>query len=384
MQHALGELILERIPVQPKQPLRAWDAADELVLAHLLDEPVDDGARVLIVNDTFGALTCSLRHLDPHTVIESAAGRQATQTNLAGNGLPAIDLYSSTELGAGPLAEPYDVVIIKIPKATSHLVDLLHRIRPLMNRNTRVVGASMVKHLHGSAIDTFDTLVGPTQTSLANKKARLVHATVDELLDVGENPWPVQWSAFGAKLINHGGGFSPSSIDIGTSALLEGVTDFAAVLGPDARQEVRAVDLGCGNGVVGLRMARDLTASGTSATIEAIDDSLLAIDATRRSWSLNDTSAQLVTHHHHRMVEVLDPGSVDLVVVNPPFHNDRVIGDHTAWSMFTDAHRVLRPGAPLVVVGNRHLGYHAKLKKIFGAVDSISSNAKFVVHLARR
>lgn len=384
MQHALGELSLQRIPQQPKQPLRAWDAADELVLAHLVDEPVDDRARVLIVNDAFGALTCSLRHVNPDTVNESAAGREATLTNLAANGLPTVELYSSTELGAGPVAGPYDVVIIKIPKATAHLVDLLHRLRPLVTHNTRVIGASMVKHLRGSSIDMFGTIVGPTRTSLAKKKARLVHASVDESLEVGENPWPAQWSAFGSKLINHGGGFSPSSIDIGTSALLDGVADFATVLASDAPHEVRAVDLGCGNGVVGLRMARDLTASGRSTTVEAIDDSLLAIDATRSSWSANVVSAQLATHHHHRMIEVLDPGSVDLVAVNPPFHNDRVIGDHTAWSMFTDAHRVLRPGAPLVVVGNRHLGYHAKLNKIFGAVETVHSNAKFVVHLTRR
>ena len=47
--------------------------------------------------------------------------------------------------------------------------------------------------------------------------------------------------------------------------------------------------------------------------------------------------------------------------------------------MFVDAHKVLRPGGHLVVVGNRHLAHHAKLKKIFGGVNNLGSNAKFVV-----
>lgn len=376
---------LHRVPKQPKQPLRAWDAADELVLAHIADIGVESGATVLVVNDSFGALACGLHHLDPAVVNESAAGREATATNLSANDLDSIEMYSMLDLASGPLVTPFDVVIIKIPKSNSHLVDLLHRLRPLLHDETRVIGAAMVKHLRNSTLDTFSSLIGPTTTSLAKKKARLVFADVDVELVVGENPWPVEWTAHKGRLTNHGGGFSPNSLDIGTAALLDGVDDFAALLSDDVGPEVNAVDLGCGNGIVGLRLVRDLNAGEYDGCISAIDDSALAIDATERSWAASTTGAlQLVTHHHHRMVEVLDPGSTDIVVVNPPFHNDRVIGDHTAWSMFTDAHRVLRKGAPLVVVGNRHLAYHAKLKKIFGNVETISSSAKFVVLLARR
>jgi 16S rRNA (guanine1207-N2)-methyltransferase len=64
---------------------------------------------------------------------------------------------------------------------------------------------------------------------------------------------------------------------------------------------------------------------------------------------------------------------------NPPFHQQQAITDHIAWQMFCDAKRVLTNHGRLLVIGNRHLGYHAKLKRLFGNVSVIASNKKFVI-----
>lgn len=47
--------------------------------------------------------------------------------------------------------------------------------------------------------------------------------------------------------------------------------------------------------------------------------------------------------------------------------------------MFTGARRALRPGGELWVVGNRHLGYHVQLKRIFGNCELVVGNPKFVI-----
>jgi 16S rRNA (guanine1207-N2)-methyltransferase len=49
--------------------------------------------------------------------------------------------------------------------------------------------------------------------------------------------------------------------------------------------------------------------------------------------------------------------------------------------MFSEAQRVLGPGGELLVVGNQHLAYHAKLTRLFGKgrVDVVASDPKFVV-----
>ena len=52
--------------------------------------------------------------------------------------------------------------------------------------------------------------------------------------------------------------------------------------------------------------------------------------------------------------------------------------------MFTGARRALRPGGELWVVGNRHLGYHVTLRRIFGNSELVASDAKFVVLRAVR
>ncbi|EPJ35110.1 putative Ribosomal RNA large subunit methyltransferase G [Streptomyces afghaniensis 772] len=47
--------------------------------------------------------------------------------------------------------------------------------------------------------------------------------------------------------------------------------------------------------------------------------------------------------------------------------------------MFSGARRALRPGGELWVIGNRHLGYHVKLRKLFGNSRLVASDPKFVV-----
>jgi 16S rRNA (guanine1207-N2)-methyltransferase len=52
--------------------------------------------------------------------------------------------------------------------------------------------------------------------------------------------------------------------------------------------------------------------------------------------------------------------------------------------MFGTARAALRPGGELWVVGNRHLGYHVRLRRLFGRCDLVASDPKFVVLRAVR
>ena len=72
-------------------------------------------------------------------------------------------------------------------------------------------------------------------------------------------------------------------------------------------------------------------------------------------------------------------GSADRILCNPPFHQLQAITDHIAWQMFSDAHRVLPQGGELWIVGNRHLDYHNKLKRLFANAQVVASNSKFVI-----
>lgn len=73
-----------------------------------------------------------------------------------------------------------------------------------------------------------------------------------------------------------------------------------------------------------------------------------------------------------------------MVLCNPPFHQQQVVGDFLAWRMFTQARAALVTGGELWIVGNRHLGYHGKLKRLFRGVEQVAATPKFVVLRAIR
>jgi 16S rRNA (guanine1207-N2)-methyltransferase len=52
--------------------------------------------------------------------------------------------------------------------------------------------------------------------------------------------------------------------------------------------------------------------------------------------------------------------------------------------MFQQARQALASGGELWIVGNRHLGYHVKLKRLFERVEQVAATPKFVVLRARK
>ena len=76
--------------------------------------------------------------------------------------------------------------------------------------------------------------------------------------------------------------------------------------------------------------------------------------------------------------------SLDVVLCNPPFHQQQVVGDFLAWRMFQQARDALVVGGALYIVGNRHLGYHSKLARLFRGVEQVAATPKFVILKARK
>ena len=84
-QSPFAELDLHRIPTNNGQAnsLRAWDAADELMLNQLAQQQLPKAAsKLLIVNDNFGALSCSLSDYSPTNWNDSLISHLACQDNL--------------------------------------------------------------------------------------------------------------------------------------------------------------------------------------------------------------------------------------------------------------------------------------------------------------
>ncbi|MFD7579063.1 methyltransferase [Kitasatospora sp. NPDC059817] len=377
-----GAFDLTRFPEDPRERLRAWDAADEYLLRHLAGEAdsaagtVTDlaGRRIVVLGDRWGALTTALAAHEPVQIVDSHLGRQATLANLARAGATVDPARLLTTRDAPP--ERIDVLLVRVPKSLALLEDQLHRLAPAVHPGTVVVGAGMVAEIHTSTLQLFERILGPTRTSLAARKARLIFCTPDPALDPGPSPWPHRYAlppdvgaVSGRTVVNHAGTFCAERLDIGTRFFLGHL--------PTPAPGARVVDLGCGNGVVGTAAAL----AGPGAELVFVDESHQAVASAEETFRANlgpDARAEFLTADA-LAPEVAPAGSVDLVLNNPPFHSHQATTDATAWRMFTGARRALRPGGELWVVGNRHLGYHVKLRRLFGNCQLVAGNPKFVV-----
>ncbi|NEA58972.1 methyltransferase [Streptomyces sp. SID13666] len=375
-----GAYDLTRFPEDPRDRLRAWDAADEYLLRHLDGSapdggepaPVDLSGTVVVVGDRWGALVTSLAAHRPVQITDSFLAQQATRANLARSGAEpgTVRLLSAMD----PVPDRIDVLLVRVPKSLALLEDQLHRLAPRLHAGTVVVGTGMVTEIHTSTLTLFEELIGPTRTSLAAKKARLIFSTPDPALVRTDSPWPRTYqlpgdvgAASGLAVTNHAGIFCAERLDIGTRFFLRNL--------PQRDGPERVVDLGCGNGVVGTAAAL----ANPGADVTFIDESFSAVasaEATFRANAGPDAKAEFLVDDGLSSVPA---GSVDLVLNNPPFHSHQATTDTTAWNMFTGSREALRAGGELWVIGNRHLGYHVKLRRLFGNCEVVASDPKFVI-----
>ncbi|MFF5210173.1 methyltransferase [Streptosporangium sp. NPDC000396] len=370
-----GEFDLTRFPEDPRDTLRAWDAADEYLLRHLdgIDgEPADLSGTVVVVGDRWGALVTAIADHRPAQITDSFLTQEATRANLKRNGVDAeaVRLLSARDMPPGRI----DVLLIRVPKSLALLEDQLRRLAPSVHAGTVVVGTGMVTEIHTSTLKLFEQIIGPTRTSLAEKKARLIFCAPDPLLARVASPWPRSYAlpgdvgmVSGLTVTNHAGIFCADRLDIGTRFFLRNL--------PESRGPERIVDLGCGNGVVGMAAAL----ANPEAEMLFIDESYQAVASAEATFRMNvaaNTTAEFLVGDG---LSGVPAGTVDLVLNNPPFHTHRATTDATAWRMFTGSRRALRSGGELWVIGNRHLGYHVKLRRIFGNCEVVASDPKFVI-----
>ena len=368
-----GAFRLRRLPARRRETLQAWDAADEYLLRRLAEQGKPEaGEEPLILNDSFGALATALHEYTPCSASDSVLAHEASRLNYRINGLNpgGPRLLTSLEM---PRKTP-DLVIIKAPRTLALLEYQLHRLRPLLKRDTRILVAGMMKALPAAVWKLLESLLGPVRTFPGRKKAKLMEVQFDPGLAVPPNPYPTSYRLENTPydIINHANVFSREKLDIGTRFFLQHL--------PVGRGEETLVDLGCGNGVLALMALHH----NPEAVVHCVDESFMAVASARAT--LEGALGPEVNAHFHAAADLQGfPGkSVDRVLCNPPFHQQQVVGDHIARGMFRDAHRVLMEGGELWVVGNRHLGYHRTLKRLFGNATLVASSPKFVILRATR
>ena len=167
----------------------------------------------------------------------------------------------------------------------------------------------------------------------------------------------------------HGGVFAGTSVDRGTRLLLERI--------PELPRAAAILDLGCGSGL----LATAAALAQPHAAVTATDRSDAAVRSTLLTSAAN--GARVTALRDDAAASVAD-GSIDVVLLNPPFHADAAVHTGLAHRMFEAAGRVLRPGGELWSVWNGHLRYRAALERAVGPTRQVARDATFTVTASRR
>lgn len=368
-------LQLYRYPKRFAHPSwQAWDSADELLLAHICETDEQyQNAKILILNDDFGALTCWLAPSNITHVSDSLVSQTACEKNLVANNIESNTIHFVDSMSSLPKAP--DWLVIKIPKTLALLEYQLAQVQNIVGGNTKIVAAAKAKAIQKSTLSLFEKYLGPTRTSLAKKKSRLVFSQPSLPISCKPTPEPISWQTddYQLTLINYANVFARQQMDIGARLLIDNLPDCTAK---------RAVDLGCGNGVIGLTVLQNYL----DCHVTFVDESYMAVASARKNVELNfPEKMSQCTFAVSNCLEHFDKHTCfDNIICNPPFHQQNTVTDHIATQMFEDSKLKLAKGGELRVIGNRHLDYPQKLKRLFGGYSVVASDRKFSILSSRK
>jgi 23S rRNA (guanine1835-N2)-methyltransferase len=354
LQCATADYTLLRPGAHNKQALRAWDASDEYLINFVSKEhPL---AKITLINDQFGALGVALNEQVTCWVSDSYCASQALAANLQKNNKTPLQPLSP--LNDWPAED--SIAVMKLPKNLSFLHHLIEKCQQ-SNISTLLI-AGMMKHLPKNILNYLQKF-GSVKRHPFVKKSTIYELQLEQ---VPASIYPKMNSFTGVKLVSHANVFGRDKLDPGADFFLQHLSKI-----PNAHS---VADLCCGSGILGLKYAQ----THTDATLDFYDESFMAIESAHLSWQANNLPANS-NFYWDDGITTLPNGKYDLILCNPPFHEQFTVGDHIAKRLFKDAQRCLTDNGRIIVVGNRHLGYHKTLTKYFKNVEQIAADSKFVL-----
>jgi 23S rRNA (guanine1835-N2)-methyltransferase len=343
----------------PEANLQAYNQADNYLLNEL--NKIYTGQKIALVNEQYGALACALQALNPVCYNDSAIYQSWLAHYLNKHTLVQHSIDKLTDSQA-------ELFLVKLPKNQHFFAYQLSLLSCLPN--ITVIVAGMQKYWPASfyqlAYDYFDEV----EVLLGVKKAKcMILRSGKHRNDI--NPIQrVSLPDFDLELLNYPNVFSRDKLDIGSRFLMENL--------PELSQEQTLLDLACGNGVLGILAQKKYP----QLFAHYVDESHFAMQSCQASLQANLITEDRYQLHHNNGLEGLTLNNIDVILCNPPFHQEHLISESTAITMIEQASRCLSAHGQLLLVANRHLAYYAPLKKHFKQVTTLTSNRKFIIYQA--
>ncbi|MFT6850909.1 MAG: 23S rRNA (guanine1835-N2)-methyltransferase [Sphingobacteriales bacterium] len=347
---------LKRFDLSEDRSLRAWSAADELILQTFNELELKPTALSLF-NDRFGYLNCLLNQFNPHVVLTHKSQEVAQFSNAKANKLNAptwLDPIADWDIKT-------DMVLMKIPKSLDFFTLFLEQISKNSTDDVKVICGFMTRHFSPNLIKIAEEYFEVVEQSRAVKKARVLILSKKKTTTKKDLITTITYKDQEYK--QYFGVFSADHIDYATQFFM-GKMELT-------NSEERVLDLGSGNGII----AHQILKSNPKAEIHLMDDAYLAI----KSSELN-LKGENIHFHFNDEFSIFKENFFDLVVTNPPFHFEYEINIQIAIALFRGSAGALKEGGNLQVVANKHLNYLVHLKPLFHQVEVIGEDDKFIVY----
>ncbi|MEN8927989.1 MAG: methyltransferase [Flavobacteriales bacterium] len=352
----MSELTINRVPESTNNSLRAWSAADELLVSFLEEKNPES---VTIYNDSFGYLSA---HAAPRTVYlatDLKSQEKAIAENFKTNKLNSDCIHPLSLVKKAP--KKAKLGLMKIPKSLDLFEMFLSHSAQNIYKTGFLACGFMTRNFTKQMLEIASEYFEVVEQSLSKKKARLL---------ILSKPKNIEKKAFlntipqeNGEIKQYFGVFSAKRIDFATQFLIEN-------LEPPEQVET-VLDLACGNGI----LAKEVSQLFPEAEYHLVDDSNLAIESAKLNLQGDNFN-----FYHNNNLEDLNSGTMDYIVCNPPFHVEYEIDISLPLRLFRAAQKKLTREGKFQLVANTHLNYKPHLEKIFKMVKVVYDNDKFIVY----
>ena len=366
----LNNFTLRRFPLQEADSFLAWNASDEYIIKEINSHNVSYKS-VLLIEDEFGAIGISLKADNIYFVNDSILSQKGIKANFVLNHQELTNIRFLSPYDSFPA--DIDLIIMKLPKINRYTEFLLAKLNFYYDENIDFIAGNMVKYLNNTIYELFQTYLTPFNYSLSWKKAKIITGKLSNKKEIHELNTTI--NEFELTLINYPNLFSAQKLDLGTRFLIENYPKLAL---PKIIDNI--IDVGSANGILGLK----LLAYAPKTQLWLTDITYSAYESAKATITHNNFNPEQIHLILDNSVDAFQSDFADLIVINPPFHDNHNVSINTALSILTDCHNVLKTAGMIVVVANKHLGYHKHLEQMFGNTSIIADNSKFVIISAHK
>lgn len=339
-----------------------FDNKDVVIVGDILDPMVLS----LIKQSKSAVLVC-----DNYVVCKSMAAMIGQSLD---NSIKTIVEYKHVKLVFAPIEDALkeinhiDSLVVLLSKSKQQTLKLINSLKGKYTADTSIYTAG-ANDGGGKSADSILKVIGLTRKVDLARKCTLFKCTVDNSFNTYTAPKDICVSPLGIsiKLKQDVAVFSQGKLDNGTAMLIESLKDITP--------QGKALDLGCGCGVVGITLSKlgfkDVTSSDISAT---------ALTLTKENAKLNECNdIQVVASD---MLSSL--GNFDVIAVNPPFHVGITTTTAPTVNMIITSKDHLNEGGVMYLVANAHLHYEKYLEETFSKVEIVKKSTTFIVYKATR